>query len=125
MARGTEANMRKKPKTGEGGATRGGKANQDATWAEPNTKLGETVRTTNDTDERGGNKNWILPDRMENCNSHSYSQTREGPDSGGKFPPDRAPLYSRQSSRENYIKQIVPPCGTKQYLNPGTAWIPT
>ncbi|GFT71471.1 hypothetical protein TNCV_2478641 [Trichonephila clavipes] len=29
------------------------KANQDATWAEPNTKLGETVRTTNDTDESG------------------------------------------------------------------------
>ncbi|GFV22478.1 hypothetical protein TNCV_687251 [Trichonephila clavipes] len=27
---------------GGGGATRGGKANQDATWAEPNTKLGET-----------------------------------------------------------------------------------
>ncbi|GFV85339.1 hypothetical protein TNCV_929681 [Trichonephila clavipes] len=51
--RGTEANMRKKPKTGEGRATRGGKANQDATWAEPNTKLGETVRTTNDTDESG------------------------------------------------------------------------
>ncbi|GFV92249.1 hypothetical protein TNCV_3951041 [Trichonephila clavipes] len=51
--RGTEANMREKPKTGEGaGGTRGGKANQDATWAEPNTKLGETVRTTkNDTDE--------------------------------------------------------------------------
>ncbi|GFS91310.1 hypothetical protein TNCV_1307171 [Trichonephila clavipes] len=27
-----------------GGATRGGKANQDATWVEPNTKLGETAR---------------------------------------------------------------------------------
>ncbi|GFT04812.1 hypothetical protein TNCV_1498831 [Trichonephila clavipes] len=61
---------------------------------------------------------------MENCNSRSNSQTRKGPDSGGKFPPDRALLYSRQSSRENYIKQIVPPCGRKQYLNPGTTWIP-
>ncbi|GFV15295.1 RNA-directed DNA polymerase from mobile element jockey [Trichonephila clavipes] len=29
---------------------------------------------------------------MENCNSHSNSKTRKGPDSGGKFPPDRAPL---------------------------------
>ncbi|GFV20642.1 hypothetical protein TNCV_776871 [Trichonephila clavipes] len=51
--RGTEANMRRSPKLGRGGATRGGKANQDATWAEPNTKMGEAVRTTNDTDESG------------------------------------------------------------------------
>ncbi|GFT44551.1 hypothetical protein TNCV_2808051 [Trichonephila clavipes] len=40
--RGTEADMRRNPKKGRGGATRGGKANQDATWAEPNTNLGET-----------------------------------------------------------------------------------
>ncbi|GFW98479.1 hypothetical protein TNCV_3791101 [Trichonephila clavipes] len=43
---------------------------------------------------------------MENCNSRSNSKTRKGPDSGGKFPPDRAPLYSRQSSRENHIKRL-------------------
>ncbi|GFU36978.1 probable RNA-directed DNA polymerase from transposon BS [Trichonephila clavipes] len=51
---------------------------------------------------------------MENCNSRSYSQTRKGPDSGGKFPPDRAPSHSRQSSRENYIKQD---CTTMWYKN--------
>ncbi|GFW97107.1 hypothetical protein TNCV_2697291 [Trichonephila clavipes] len=51
--RGTEANIREAQKMGRGGATRGGKANQDATWAEPNTKMGEMVRTTNDTDESG------------------------------------------------------------------------
>ncbi|GFW70508.1 hypothetical protein TNCV_1978461 [Trichonephila clavipes] len=44
--RGTEANMRRSPKLGRGGATRGGKANHVTTWAEPNTKMGETVRTT-------------------------------------------------------------------------------
>ncbi|GFU05329.1 hypothetical protein TNCV_2633501 [Trichonephila clavipes] len=43
----------KKPKTGEGRGNKGGKANQDATWAGQTLKLGETVRTTNDTDTDG------------------------------------------------------------------------
>ncbi|GFV39415.1 hypothetical protein TNCV_1231161 [Trichonephila clavipes] len=47
----------------------------------------------------------MLPDCMENRNSHPNTKTRKGPDVGGKFSSDRTPLHSRQSSRENYIKQ--------------------
>ncbi|GFS56191.1 hypothetical protein TNCV_1650951 [Trichonephila clavipes] len=48
---------------------------------------------------------------MENRNSHPNTKTRKGPNTSGKFSPDRAPLHSQQSSRENYIEKIVPPCG--------------
>ncbi|GFV16040.1 hypothetical protein TNCV_1086941 [Trichonephila clavipes] len=37
-----EARRKKDPKRGRGGATRGGSAKQDETWAEPNTENGET-----------------------------------------------------------------------------------
>ncbi|GFS97082.1 hypothetical protein TNCV_4492581 [Trichonephila clavipes] len=60
---------------------------------------------------------------MENRNSHPHTETRKGPDPGGKFSPDRTPLHSRQSSRENYIEQIVPPCGHKQHPHTGTTYV--